>query len=238
MDNMKKMKVDIWSDVRCPFCYIGKHKFEKALEQFSNRDQLEVVWRSFELDRGLETDPGVNTIDHLAASKGVSRSEAIQMTGFVTRAAQEVGLVLDLAKAVVANSFNAHKLIQFAKASNLGGGAEELLFKAHFEEGRNIDSKEVLLEIGASLGLKEKDLKGALSSDDYAYKVRQDEAQAQAYGIHGVPYFVFNERYAVSGAQSPATFLGALQQSWGEFEKENKLTVLNDGPSCSEGGCD
>lgn len=235
---MKTMKVDIWSDVRCPFCYIGKHKFEKALEQFANKEQVEVVWHSFELDPALETAPEANTIDHLAEIKGVSRDQAEQMSGYATQAAKEIGLHFDFNKAVVANSFNTHRLIQLAKTKNLGDRAEELLFKAHFTEGKNIDDKETLLQLGVLIGLEDKEIEEALSSDDYAYLVRQDEAQAQAYGIHSVPYFVFNDKYAVSGAQHPETFLGALQQSWNEFEKENKIVVLNDGTSCSvEGNC-
>lgn len=145
----------------------------------------------------------------------------------------------NLNKAVVANSFNAHKLIQLAKTKNLSNEAEEQLFKVHFTDGKNIDAEEVLLQIGTSIGLSDKEIKEALSSGDYAYKVRQDEAEAQAYGIRGVPYFVFNDRYAVSGAHPTATFLGALQQSWKEFEEENKLIILNEGASCStDGQCD
>ena len=131
---MKTMKISIWSDVRCPFCYIGKHKFEKALEQFPHKDQIEVVWKSFELDPGLQTNPRVNTLDHLAENKGISRDQAEQMTQYATQAAKEAGLELHFNKAVVANSFNAHRLIQLAKTKGLGSEAEEALFKAHFEE--------------------------------------------------------------------------------------------------------
>lgn len=236
---MKTMRVDIWSDVRCPFCYIGKHKFEKALKQFPNKEQIEVNWHSFELDPNLQTDPDIHAWDHLAESKGISRSEAEQMTQYAVRAAQEVGLELHFHNAVVANSFRAHQLIQLAKTKNLGSKAKEALFKAHFSEGKNIDDKEVLLQTGVSIGLSEKDVEEALSSDDYAYKVRQDEAEARSFGIRGVPYFVFNNKYAVSGAQPTEVFLGALRQSWGEFEKENKIVLLNEGASCSvDGNCD
>lgn len=233
------MKVDIWSDVRCPFCYIGKHKFENALEQFPNKAQVEVIWHSFELDPNLKTDPDMNTLDHLAKNKGISGAQAEQMTQYAVRAAKEVGLELNFNKAVVANSFNAHRLIQLAKAKGSGNEAEEQLFKAHFTEGKNIDDKEVLLQTGVVIGLSEKVVEEALSSDDYAYKVRQDEAEAQSLGIRSVPYFVFNDKYAISGAQPTETFLGALRQSWEEFEKENKIVVLNDGASCSvDGNCE
>ena len=236
---MKNMKVDIWSDVRCPFCYIGKHKFEKALEKFSNEAQIEVVWHSFELDPRLRTDPKTNTLDHLAESKGISRSQAEGMTQHAINAAREVGLELNFNKAVVANSFLAHQLIQLAKTKSLANEAEEALFKAHFSEGKNIDDKEVLLQIGASIGLGKEAVEDALSSDDFSYKVRQDQAEAQSLGIQGVPYFVFNGKYAVSGAQSTDVFLGALEKSWEEFEKGNKLVELNGGDVCStDGDCD
>ncbi len=233
------MIVDIWSDVRCPFCYIGKRKFEKALEQFPNKEQVEVTWHSFELDPDLQTAPQLNAIDHLAAKKGVSRAQAEQMSGYAAQAAKEIGLEFDFEHAVIANSFNAHRLIQLAKAKGLGSEAEELLFKAHFIDGKNIDDKEVLLHTGVSIGMDENAVEEALSSDDYAYQVRQDEAQARSLGIRGVPYFVFNDKYAVSGAQPVEVFSGALKQSWEEFEGENSFVVLQEGKSCSaDGSCD
>lgn len=232
------MKVDIWSDVRCPFCYIGKHKFEQALEQFPQKEKVEIVWHSFELDPNLKTDPGANTYDHLAKSKGIAREEAIQMTQHAANAAKEAGLKLNFDKAVVANSFHAHKLIQLAKTKGLGNEAEEQLFKAHFKDGQNIDDKEALLQIGILIGLDEKEVKEAMSSDTFGEAVLKDELQAQSLGIRGVPFFVFNNKYAVSGAQSPAVFLQALEQSWNEFEQQNKLDIIEEGNSCSiDGNC-
>lgn len=236
---MKKMQIDIWSDVRCPFCYIGKHKFEKALEQFPSKSQINVTWHSFELDPDLKTDPIVNTLDHFVEKKGINREQAEQMTQYAALAAQEVGLKLNFDKAVVANSFNAHKLLQLAQTRNLGSEAEEALFRSHFTEGKNIDDKEVLLHIGGTIGLREKEVEEALFSDDYGYKVRQDESVAQSLGIHGVPYFIFNNKYAVSGAQSTEVFLSVLERSWAEFDKGNNIVMLNDGDTCSaEGNCD
>lgn len=234
------MKIDIWSDVRCPFCYIGKHKFEAALEQFPHKDKIEVVWRSFELDPDLKTDPDRITLDHLAESKGISRAQAERMTQHAVKAAKEAGLELNFAKAVVANSFNAHRLMQFAKIRDLGSEAEEQLFKAHFTEGINIDDKTALLQTGISIGLDEKEVGEVLFSDAYAGNVRQDEADAQTLGIRGVPFFLFNDKYAVSGAQATGTFLEALTQSWNEFEKENKSKpiIITEGEACSmEGNC-
>lgn len=216
------MKVSIWSDIRCPFCYIGKRKFEMALERFAGKDKVEVIWRSFQLDPNLKTEAAINAVEHIAAIKGISKKDAEEMHQHVTRVAKEVGLHFDFEKAVVANSFNAHRLIQFAKTKGLGNEAEEALFKAHFTEGKNIDDEEILVQTAGAIGLDQKEVKDMLASDAFAKAVEEDEREAHAIGVRGVPFFVFNDKYAVSGAQSPDTFLRALQQSWQEFEAEHK----------------
>lgn len=208
------MKINIWSDIRCPFCYIGKKKFEKALDAFAGKDKIEVIWRSFQLDPNLETKPGINAVDHIAAIKGISKKDAGEMHDQVTRVAKEVGLDFDFEKTVVANSFNAHRLIQLAKTKRLGNEVEEQLFKAHFTEGKNIDDEEILVETAVAVGLNKEEVRVMLTSDAFAKEVEEEERQARAIGVRGVPFFVFNDKYAVSGAQSSATFLQALQQSW------------------------
>lgn len=230
------MKVKIWSDVRCPFCYIGKHKFEAALAQFPHRDQIEVDWKSFELDPYLQTDPEVNAVEHLAMQKGISREQASQMTGHAAQAGREAGLELDFDRTVVANSFNAHRLMQMAKSKGLGNEIEEALFRAHFTEGVNIDDRAVLTGLGVSVGLEKNEVEEVLSSDTYGDAVRKDQTEAQALGIRGVPFFVLNEKYGVSGAQPVETFLGALQQSWDEYEKTKQPIMFEEGPSCSADG--
>lgn len=229
------MKINIWSDVRCPFCYIGKKKFEKALDAFAAKDKVEVIWRSFELDPALETQPDVNAVDHIAAVKGISKAQAEEMHAHVTRVAGEIGLDFHFENMVVANSFNAHRLIQLAKTHGRGGAAEEQLFKAHFTEGKNIDDNEALIRVGMAIGLDEKEIKEMLSSDAFAAAVKQDEQEAHAIGVSGVPFFVFNDRYAVSGAQSPDIFLQALQQSWLSFEQDRIITPAENGEACSPG---
>jgi predicted DsbA family dithiol-disulfide isomerase len=232
------MKVNIWSDVRCPFCYIGKRKFEMALEKFGHKNEVEVEWKSFELDPNLETQAGVNANEHLAAIKGISKERANEMQQYVKQVAKEAGLDFHPDKAVVANSFNAHRLIQFAKSKGLGNEAEEALFKAHFTEGKNIDDEATLVECAAAIGLDEKETREKLSSDAFGKEVRHDEMQAQQLGISGVPFFVLNDKYAVSGAQSPETFLQALEQTWKEMVEEKKPVIINQGESCSiDGNC-
>ena len=232
------MEVKIWSDVRCPFCYIGKRKFEMALEKFPHRDKVKVVWQSFELDPNMKTNTTVSAIEHLSEAKGISKSQAEGMQQHVATIAKEVGLDFNSRNTIVANSFNAHRLIQLAKTKGIGNEVEEALFKAYFVEGKNIDDKETLLKTGASIGLEKSEVKEIFSSDAFEKEVRQDETQAQSIGINGVPFFVLNNKYAVSGAQSPETFLDVLEQTWEEMEKENPELIITEGESCSiDGNC-
>ena len=232
------MNIKIWSDVRCPFCYIGKRKFEMALDKFPHKEKVNVVWQSFELDPNLKTNTGVSTIEHLSQAKGISKAQAEGMQQHVANVAKEVGLNFNSKNTIVANSFNAHRLIQLAKTKDLGNEVEEALFKAHFVEGKNIDDRETLVETGVSIGLDEKEVKDIFSSNTYEKEVRQDEMQAQSIGINGVPFFVLNNKYAVSGAQSPDVFLQALSQAWAEFEKEKQPLIITEGESCSaDGSC-
>jgi predicted DsbA family dithiol-disulfide isomerase len=230
------MKINIWSDVRCPFCYIGKRKFEKALEKFSHKDEVKVVWKSFQLDPKLQTQPNKNAYEHFAEHKGMSLKYAEQMHNRAAQIAKEVGLTFNFDKAVVANSFNAHRLIQFAKTKGLSNEAEEQLFKAYFTEGKNIDDIPTLIKTGVSIGLDEKELKEVFASDAFAKEVQHDELTALKIGVTGVPFFVFNDKYAVSGAQPVDTFLRTLEISWKEFEKENSSLIITEGQTCSVNG--
>lgn len=234
------MKVEIWSDVMCPFCYIGKRKFELALEQFPQKDQIEIEWKSFQLNPDLVTDVSKNTSDYLAELRGWEPDYVKQVNDHVTNLAAEVGLEYNLDKAIVANSFHAHRFIQFAKSHGKGGEAEESLFKAYFTDGKNTDDLTVLAEIGAQLGLPEVELEAVLQSNSFAEKVEMDIYEAQQVGVKGVPFFVMDRKYAVSGAQAPEAFLQALEQSYNTWEG-NKLINLNpdqSGASCDlEGNC-
>lgn len=213
------MKVDIWSDIRCPFCYIGKKKFEKALERFTHKEKVEVIWHSFQLDPGLKTQRGVHVYDYLARVKGISRDQAVRMHQHVKQSAREVGLEFNFDNAVVANSLNGHRLIQLAKSKGLGDVAEEALFRAHFIDGKNIDDRVSLREIGLAIGLHFDELDQLLASDQFAMEVHEDEKRAQSIGIRGVPFFILDDKYAVSGAQAPELFLQALESAWQDREK-------------------
>jgi len=214
------MKVEIWSDIMCPFCYIGKRRFENALQQFPGKDKIEIVWKSFQLNPAMKTEPGKTINQYLAEVKGWTLDYAKQMNAHVTNTAKEVGLQYDFDKAVVANSFDAHRLIQLAKANGKGDEMEERLFKAYFTEGKNTADHLTLIQLGTEIGLDPATIKKVMDSNEYADKVEQDIYEAQQIGVRGVPYFVLNDRYAVSGAQASETFLGALNTAWGEWEKE------------------
>jgi len=230
------MKVDIWSDIRCPFCYIGKRKFEMALAGFAHKDEVEVTWHSFELEPGLVTEPGKSTYDYLAERKGMSRAAAIQALQQMTATAAEVGLAFDFDKAVVANSFDGHRLIHLAKSAGLGNEGKERMLKAYYTEGANIDDRATLQQLGEEMGLDATAVSDMLQGDAFAADVRKDEATAQANGINGVPFFVFNGKYAVSGAQPPSTFLETLEYAWKEGATIKSAVTSEDGEACSIDG--
>lgn len=206
------MTVEIWSDVMCPFCYIGKRKFEAALAQFPGRDKVEVVWRSFQLDPDLKTEPGKSVPQSLAEKKGWSPEQTAQMIDRVTNMAKTAGLEYHFDKAVVANSFDAHRFTHFAKAQGEQDAAEERLFAAYFTEGKNTADLQTLAQLGGDIGLDTQALAQALSGDAFADEVDQDIALARQFGINAVPFFVFNRKYAISGAQDEQVFLDALKK--------------------------
>ncbi len=208
------MKVEIWSDVMCPFCYIGKRKFEKALAQFEHKDKVIVEWKSFQLNPNLVTDPTKNTLEHLAQSKGWTMDYTKQTTEHVSNIAKEQGLVFNFEKAVVANSFDAHRLLHLAKKYNLQNECKEQLLKAYFIDGKNTADHELLTKIGINIGLNETEITETLNSNLYANEVNEDIYHAQQVGVKGVPFFVFGNKYAISGAQEPETFLGALNKTF------------------------
>ena len=218
------MKVEIWSDVMCPFCYIGKRKFEMALEQFNQKDKIEIIWKRFQLNPAMKTDAAKNINQYLAEIKGWSLEKAKEMNDYVSGIAQQVGLTYNLEKAIVANSFNAHRFSHLAKKHGLQNQAEETLFDAYFKNGKNTDDDETLIELGTSLGIDSTEIENTLSSNEFAEDVQKDIYEAQQIGVRGVPFFLFNNMYAISGAQEPATFLNALTQSWNEFEKFNSIS--------------
>lgn len=233
----QKMKVEIWSDVVCPFCYIGKRHFESALSQFKDAARVEVVWKSFQLLPGQLTTPGISLSRLLAEHKGISLEQAESMNGQVTHLAKQTGLVYNLDKAVPANSLNAHRFSHFAKHHDLQDKAEEALFKAYFTDGKNIDDIPTLVQLGTEIGLDTAETQSVLESDQYTSDVRGDIHEAQQVGVRGVPFFVFDRKAAVSGAQDTRVFLEHLEKTYSEWHKQNPETGLEvtEGDSCEPG---
>lgn len=240
MNTIDKMKVEIWSDIMCPFCYIGKRKFEKALQQFSGSPEVELVWHSFQLDPSIEAGHGKDLYQYLSERKGIPYAQAVQMHKQLTQTAQEVGLTYNFDNAVVANSFDAHRLIQMAKKFNRGDEAEERLFKAYFTEGKDFSNHEILVELGQEIGLKEADIRQMLAGDEFAHDVDMDIQDARNIGVRGVPFFVFNRKYAVSGAQPSDVFSDVLTKSFTEWKNEKPAQIeVVEGPTCTtDGNCD
>lgn len=228
------MKVEIWSDIICPFCYIGKRRFEQALEAFEGKDSVKIVWRSFQLDPSIKHVPGQSVHDYLAKAKGFSPADARRMNDHVTAQAAGVGLAYDLDRAVLANTLDAHRLLHLAKEKGVQGAVKERLLKAYFTEGRHIGDLETLVAIGQAEGLSGDDIRQALQSEAFTADVRQDQYEAQQVGARGVPYFVFNDKYAVSGAQDPGVFSRVLQTL--QAEEQPKGTGGQEAASCSADG--
>lgn len=236
----KKMQVEIWSDVMCPFCYIGKRRFEKALQQIPGKENIEITWKSYQLSPDMETDPSKNINQYLSEHKGISREHAEQMNDQVTRMAAGEGLVYNFDKAIVANSMNAHRFSHFAKQYGKQNEAEELLFRAYFTDGKNTDDQNTLIELGNEIGLDPVKLKSVLESKQYTDEVRADILEAQQIGVRGVPFFVFDRKYAVSGAQESQAFSQVLEKSFDEWKAQNPILNLevSEGQVCTpDNGC-
>jgi predicted DsbA family dithiol-disulfide isomerase len=237
-----KMTVEVWSDIMCPFCYIGKRNYESALKQFEGSENIEIQWKSFQLDPTIpeQNDGKQNIYEYLAERKGMSYEHSVKMHENVVEIAKRAGLTYNFDKAIVANSFSAHKMIQLAKTKGLGDEAEERLFYAYFTEGKNFGDTETLVQLGTEIGLDEADIRAAVSSEEYAQKVKADIEEARSLGVGGVPFFVFDRKYAISGAQPPEAFLQTLDKSFGEWRAKNPASPfeVSEGPSCTPDGCD
>jgi len=240
MSSVNKMQIEIWSDVMCPFCYIGKRKFEAARKQFAEGDKVEIVWKSFQLQPDMKTDPSKNTLQHLAESKGWTMDYTKQTVTHVVNMAKQVGLTYDFDKAVVANSFDAHRLSHYAKQQGKGDEMEEQLFKAYFTDGKNTADHEVLTLLAIEIGLKETEVKEVLTGTRFADDVRHDIYEASQIGVNGVPFFIFNRKYAISGAQDTKVFSETLEKAFAEWKASQQSNILEikKGTICTpEGDC-
>jgi predicted DsbA family dithiol-disulfide isomerase len=246
------MQIEVWSDVVCPWCFIGKRRLDEALARFEHRADVEVVYRSFELDPSTPVGEHELAVEHLGRKYGAGspspRAVGEQMTERVAEVGRSMGIEFDYSKAVRANTFDAHRLLHLALAA---GGPElqrvlaDRLFDAYFTQGAIVDDHATLQRIAESAGLDTADVAAVLASDKFADDVRADVAQARAYGASGVPFFVLDKTFGISGAQPLEVFAAGLQQAW-EARKPALVTVTSDaavtddapGEVCGPDGCE
>ncbi|MGI5995643.1 DsbA family oxidoreductase [Saccharomonospora viridis] len=210
------VRVDVWSDIACPWCYIGKRKFEAALAEFDGAADVTVTYRSFELAPDTPVDFDGSEVDFLAGYKGMPREQVEQMLRQVSAVAESVGLRYDFDALRHTKTLLAHQVLHHAKKHGKQLDLVERLFQAYFTEGRHVGRAEELAELAAEVGLDRDETFRKLQEGTYADAVQDDLRQAKAFGIRGVPFYVFNERYAVSGAQQPDVFLQALRKARSE----------------------
>ena len=228
------MTIDIWSDVACPFCYIGKRHLEAALAQFPHAKDVEVTWHSFELNPDAQKDYKEDHYTLLATKYGMTREQAQANSERVAAAGKAVGIDFKFDDMVSTNTFNAHRLIQLAAQHGKQDEMEELLFKAMFTEGKHVGDAATLEGIAKEAGF---DAAEMLKGTEFTREVRQDEAQAQELGIRGVPFFVFDRKYAISGAQPVGVFNDTLQKVWDESHPQIIHPTGGDANACADGVC-
>jgi predicted DsbA family dithiol-disulfide isomerase len=207
------MKIEIWSDIACPWCYIGRRRFEKALNQFEHRDQVEIVWRSFQLDPNAPREYKGTINDMLVEKKGIDHRRAEALHAQLTALAAQEGLVYHFDRVRPGNSFDAHRLLHLAAHHHLQSEMKERLQKAYFTEGLSYSDPDTLVRLGVEVGLDADETRKMLETDAYSADVRADSRRAQMLGISGVPFFLFDEKYAISGAQPVELFLTTLERT-------------------------
>ena len=228
------MNVEIWSDIACPWCYVGKRRFEAALERFEHRERVTVTWRSFELDPSAPRERPENGAEHLASKYGTSVEQARAMERQMTETAAGEGLEFNFDRLRLGNTIDAHRIVHLAAAHGLQDAMEERLMRAYLTEGRLIADHEVLQALAAEVGLPEGEVREVLLTERYAEEVRADERTAASLGVRGVPFFVVDRKIAASGAQPPEVLVQLLEQA---MPAEPALPVVADGAACGPDGC-
>jgi predicted DsbA family dithiol-disulfide isomerase len=227
------MHVEIWSDIACPWCYVGKRRFEAALAEYEGRDEVQVTWRSFELDPHAPRERTVDAATHLAQKYGRTRAEALEMQARMTATAAGEGLGFRFDIARGGNTFDAHRLLHLAGAQGTQDALKERLLRGYLCEGEPIGEPQALERLSVEVGLPREEVQEVLSTDRYAAEVREDERIAAELGINAVPFFVVNRSLALSGAQPPAALAEVLRTASAQSAVQ-KVAV---GDSCGVDGC-
>jgi protein disulfide-isomerase len=238
---MSKMKIEIWSDIACPYCYIGKRKLEKALEQFPHSENVELVWHSYELNPelpGKATDQSIYS--YFAKKYEIAEAEAREIQARAAKQAKEVGLDYDFDKLIVANTSDALRMVKLANESNSATEAEEVLFDAYFVKGLDISDRNVLVRLGTDIGLKEPDISAMLDSDKYLADIKNDvEYSENQLNLEYIPFYVFNNKQIVQGSILSKEYLRVLEEAYKEWQESGVSPERGDiitGQSCSIDG--
>lgn len=235
---MEKLQLDIWSDMLCPFCFIGKRNLNKALAQFEHKDDIQIIWHSFQLAPYLQYDATIDAHQALANHKNIDYLQAKQLNEQVAQMAKQAGITFNLEGMKWANSYDAHRLLQLAKQKQFAHALEDRLFEAVFVNGENISDQETLLTIAAEIRLPKEEVEHLLHSDKFGEEVNQDMQLGGQYGLRGVPFFVAFNRISFNGALPPETFLEALRDIHAQWKASIMEQANYSGEHCDiEGNC-
>lgn len=229
------MNIEIWSDIMCPFCYIGKAHLNQALSQFEHRAEVDIVWRSFLLRPDLQYVPGRTLNDMLASSKGWSAEQTRQAQQHIVGMAASAGLIFNVDDAIPANTIDAHRLLHAARMAGLQDRLGEALFRAYWTQGLNVGDHAVLSALASDAGLSKSEIDAVLATDRHLDDVEQDIAMGQSLGVRGVPFFVIDRAYAISGAQPAEGILQALETAWAAHSSVTEASA--EGPTCDDDAC-
>lgn len=227
------MKIEIWSDYACPYCYIGKRNLEKALENFEHKDKIEIVHKAFELYPQMSKEVTTTTQGRIEQKYGKTPQEAKEMISHIEKIAEGVGLEMNYASVQNTNTIDAHRLTKLAEENDKANEMNERLFKAYFTDNIALGDTQNLIQLSQEIGLDTEKVSLMLNSETYIETVKNDEYEAQQLGVRGVPFFLIGEKIALPGAVSPDGMLSAIKRAWNEEEKQNEQ-----GMSCGIDGCE
>jgi predicted DsbA family dithiol-disulfide isomerase len=230
------MKVEIWSDIVCPWCFVGKRQFERALAEFEHADEIEVDWRAYELDpRAPEVREGTYA-ERIARKYGIEIGQARAAMSRLINAGAEAGIDFKFETMRPGNTFDAHRLVHLGKARGIQDRVKERLLQATFFEGEPIGTRDVLARLAVEAGLDAADVRNVLDGDAFAEDVRIDERVANSLGVTGVPFFLIDDAYGVPGAQDPSVYLNLLRRAWAETHRN--IEIVAGGDACDDEVCE
>lgn len=231
------IKIELWSDFACPFCYIGKTRFENALNKFAHKDVVEVVYKAYQLNPYAPKAMKGTTAEAFASSHGMTAEKAKERFKMFTEHAKTLGLQYNYDIIQMTNTFDAHRIAKYANTKGMESKVTTRFMKAYFSEGKNLADKLVLMELSKELGLNLSEVESVLDSELYASEVKAQMSESLDVGVQGVPFFVLNRKYAISGAQPEEYFSNALELVWKE---ESKLKTLGNGSGnvCNDESCE